>query len=509
MAHHILKIITLTAIPSIALIGLVFGGLARWSLGQIDIAEWIWLSTLIVGGAPLVWKTFRGLLRGSFASDVVAMLAIVTAVIMGEYLAGLLVVLMQGGGEALERFALKHASSTLEQLLARAPRIAYRQEGQHLAEIDVMEVDIGDTLIVRPGDLVPVDGTILSEHAAVDESALTGEPLNASKRQGDAVLSGSVNAGGVFTMRADRRSTDSHYAKIVHLVREAQRDRPPIQRLADRYAVWFTPLALVMSGIGWWMTGEPRTVLAVLVVATPCPLILATPIAIISGINRAARMSIIVKGGAAIELIGRARSVVFDKTGTLTLGTPMVEQVEALDGISPDDLLYQAGSVEQLSSHVLGRVLTVAAQERCGNLPLPTHFRELPGRGVEGDLEGRHIIVGSPRLLAESFGEDALAIGVREQLQSRPAGTLATLIGINDKVAGIVQFRDHLRSDVPHLIARLQQLGVQRIVMLTGDSAENARSIAEEAGITEVEANVLPADKAVWCRHSSIMLGRW
>jgi heavy metal translocating P-type ATPase len=395
----------------------------------------------------------------------------------------------------LERYALTRASSTLERLLARAPRVAFRLEGEQLQQIDVSAVQIGDRLIVRPGDLVPVDGTLESEFATVDESALTGEPLSASKRQGATVVSGSVNAGGVFTMRADHISTDSQYAKIVQLVREAQADRPPIQRLADQYAVWFTPLALAMSAFGWWLTGDPRTALAVLVVATPCPLILATPIAIISGINRAAGMSIIIKGGAALERIGLARSVVFDKTGTLTAGTPTVEQVLALDGISASELLLRAASVEQLSSHLLGQMLTRAAHEQGGALALPSDFREFAGRGVEGALGQQRIVVGSPRFLMERLNLSALPPDVDSRLQARGPGALATLIGVDDQLAGIVQFRDRLRPGVPPLVSRLRALGVERVVMLTGDSAENARTIACEAGITEVEANVLPAGK--------------
>ncbi len=481
-------------VPLLGLLGLLAGAVLRWLLGQPHIADVIWLTALAVGGVPLVWYTTRDMLRGTFAADVVAMLAIVTALIMREYFAGLTIVLMQGGGEALERFALRRASSTLEALLERAPHSAHRKQSASLEEIPIAEVEVGDVLMVRPGDLVPVDGTLLSEQADVDASALTGEPLAAALERGAALLSGSINAGGVFEMAATRRSVDSQYAKMVAIVRAAQADQPPIQRLADRYAVWFTPLTLVMCVIGWLITREPRTVLAVLVVATPCPLILATPIAIIAGINRAARAGIIVKSGGAIERIGTAKVVVFDKTGTLTVGSPVVERVVPLDGLASDGILMRAGSVEQLSSHLLGQVLATAAEARCGSLPLPTHFREVPGKGVAGDVGHDHILVGSPRFLAEEFSDAGLVEAVR---LAQPAGTLATMIGINGTLAGIVHFRDRLRPGVPALIARLSTLGISKVVMLTGDSAANAGTIAREAGITDVRANVLPAGKVV------------
>ena len=240
----------------------------------------------------------------------------------------------------------------------------------------------GDTLVVRPGDLIPVDGTLLSAQADVDESALTGEPISRGKDLGDALLSGSVNTGAAFEMRADKVSADSQYSKIVQLVRQAQEERPPLQRLADRYAVWFTPLTLVMCGIGWWITGDARTVLSVLVVATPCPLILAVPVAVISAINRAAGRGIIVKGGTALEQIAGARAFVFDKTGTLTLGTPVVEAVIPFDGLTPREILRTAGNVEQLSSHLLGQTLA-AVQAEGGSLTMSTGSQEVAGRGVE------------------------------------------------------------------------------------------------------------------------------
>ena len=473
-------------VPYIAALGLLLGGALHFH--QPALARGIWLATLIGGGTPLVWRTLRGMVQGKFASDVVAMLAIITAAVMDQAFAGVIIVLMQAGGEALENYSLGRASSSLDQLLARAPRTAHRKSGGKLAEVEAASVRPGDTLAVRPGDLIPVDGTLLSAQADVDESALTGEPVSRGKGLGDALLSGSVNTGGAFEMRADKVSADSQYSKIVYLVRQAQEERPPLQRLADRYAVWFTPLTLVMCGIGWWITGEARTVLSVLVVATPCPLILAVPVAVISAINRAAGTGIIVKGGTALEQIAGARAFVFDKTGTLTLGTPVVEAVIPFDGLTPREILRAAGSVEQLSSHLLGRTLAAAAQTEGGPLTLPTGFQEVAGRGVEADMDGRHILVGSPRFLTERLGSAGPA-------QNGAAGALEAYVAIGGKPSGVIRLNDGLRPGVDTMLRRLRIMGVRHTVMLTGDNAANGNAIGAQIGLDEVKASLLPEDK--------------
>jgi len=472
-------------VPYIAALGLLLGGALHFH--QPALARWVWLATLIGGGTPLVWRTLRGMVQGKFASDVVAMLAIITAVVMDQAFAGVIIVLMQAGGEALESYSLGRASSSLDQLLARAPRMAHRKTGGELAEVEVVSVHPGEILVVRPGDLIPVDGTLLSAQADVDESALTGEPISRGKDLGDALLSGSVNTGGAFEMRADKVSADSQYSKIVQLVRQAQDEKPPLQRLADRYAVWFTPLTLVMCGIGWWVTGEARTILSVLVVATPCPLILAVPVAVISAINRAAGRGIIVKGGTALEQIAGAQAFVFDKTGTLTLGTPVVEAVIPFDGLTPGEILHAAGSVEQLSSHLLGRTLAAAAQAG-GPLTLPTGFQEVAGRGVEADVDGQHVLVGSPRFLKERIGSAGPA-------QNGAAGALEAYVAVGGKASGVIRLNDGLRPGVDTMLLRLKEMGVRHTVMLTGDNAANGTAIGAKIGLDEVKANLLPEDK--------------
>ena len=316
-------------IPALAILGLVVGALFHWPLNQSAIGQWIWLATLVGGGAPIVWDTFRGIFRKHFASDIVAMMAIIAAILLNDALPGIIIVIMQSGGKALEDYAFRRASSSLDALIARSPRIAHRRNGPSIEEVNVLDIAIDDLLVVRPGDLIPVDGKVIYGQAQIDESSLTGEPLPKAKKMGDTVFSGTVNTGDAFEMQADKISEESQYAKIVKLVRTAQEEKAPIQRLADRYAVWFTPIVLVVSIIGWVITSyNPQTILSVLVVATPCSLIFATPIAIMSGINRAAKLGIIIKSGQAIEQIG---------TGTITFGTPKVEEIMVLDSKGDDD----------------------------------------------------------------------------------------------------------------------------------------------------------------------------
>ncbi|MHB8629871.1 MAG: heavy metal translocating P-type ATPase [Aggregatilineales bacterium] len=488
MGRKTLQFIRDNPIPPFALIGLLSGGVFQFAFNRPDIANIVWVAALIIGGAPVVWETLRRMLKGNFASDVVAMLAIITAVLTGEYFAGVIIVLMQSGGEALENYSLRRASSSLEQLLTRAPRFAHRRINDRIEEIDVEKVQIGDDLIVRPGDLIPVDGEVMSEQAEVDESALTGEPLARSKHKGDTLLSGSVNTGDVFDMKATKLAEQSQYAQIVQLVRKAQDDKSPLQRLADRYAVYFTPATLIMCVLGFLITKDIKAVLSVLVVATPCPLILATPVAVIGGINRAAKAGLIVKGGVAIEQLGQAKAMVFDKTGTLTYGTPVVDQVVPYDGVAAPELLQIAGSVEQLSSHLLAQTMARAAQQASGALATPTDFHEQAGHGVEANLGGTHIVIGSPRYLNERTGGVAL-----------PAQTsdteLSTYVAIDNKPSGYITFKDELRPGVADLMKKLRKMGIERTVMLTGDSQAHAASIAAQAGIDEVKADLLPEDK--------------
>ncbi|HEY2811084.1 MAG TPA: heavy metal translocating P-type ATPase [Rhabdochlamydiaceae bacterium] len=481
-------------IPLFTFVALIVG-IFFFVTQQKQIAHYIWYFALIAGGAPIIYETFVGMLRGRFASDIVAMLAIITAAVMNQAFAGAIVVLMQSGGEAIEKYGLRRASSSLDALLKRAPRNARRKKGEQLEDIDVKEVKIGDILIVRQGDLIPVDGTIVQGEAEIDEAALTGEPLARLKAQGARVLSGSIDVNGAFEMRADKLSQESQYAKIVQLVRKAQEEKAPIQRLADKYAIYFTPLTIVIALLGWLFTQEPTTILSVLVVATPCPLILATPVAVISGVNRAAEEGIIVKGGAPLEEIGRVTAAVFDKTGTITYGTPSIDQIIPLNHVSKEELLYKAACVEQLSSHSAAQAIIREAKKEKEKLPFPSNFHETPGRGVEGDIDQQHVVIGSQTFLEQKLGADCLKGKEEPLFQARSMGKLITFVALNDLFAGIIVLSDHIREDIPEMMQRLKQLGVRQTVLLTGDSLQNTQVIAQQAGITHVKANLLPDQK--------------
>ena len=468
-----------------AALGLTAALILRFILRQHLLAEVALLATLVLGGLPLVAKTLLGLLRGRFAADVVAMLAILTALVLGEYFAGAIIVLMQAGGEALEAYAMERASQSIEALLARAPKIAHRLREGRLEAVPVSEIAVGDRIVLKAGDLVPVDGTVVAGRSMVDPAAVTGEPVPILAVPGTALLSGCLNLDGSLEMVAAHQAEQSQYQQIVRLVEAARRERPDIQRLADRYAVWFTPLTLVACAAAWLITGEVRHVLAVLVVATPCPLILATPVAVIAGIGRAARRGIVVRRGQAIEQVGRTRVVVFDKTGTLTVGEPVVDRVEASGLLDEGEVLRLAAALEQRSSHHLGHAVMRAGLLRFGVLPQPEEFREMPGSGVEGFVDGHHVEIGSIRFLACLDGTEA---------HDFPTSTTAH-IRVDGAHAGIVYFADRLRPEVPELMRRLEALGIEETVMLTGDRRSSALPMAEAAGIRNVRSDLLPADK--------------
>lgn len=472
-------------LPLLSAVGLAAGIAARIGFNAPDVGAWCWLAVVVGGGGPLVWQTARGVVGGRFAADVVAALAIITSVLLGEYFAGAVVVLMQSGGEALERRAFARASDSLEALLARAPRIATRLTEGRNEDIPVERVIPGDRLLIRPGDLVPVDATVETGTSAVDQSALTGEPLPIRAGPGTSLLSGSINLDGALTVRAEKASSDSQYQRIVQLVENARRERAPLQRLADRYAVWFTPLTLLACGAAWVITRDLSSVLAVLVVATPCPLILATPVAVIGAISRVAELGVIVKTGAAIEQIGRASVVVFDKTGTLTLGRPTVCDVRSEPGFDAREVLRLAAAVEQHSAHHLGRAIGERAQNQGIVLPSAEDVREWPGSGVGGRVEGRKILVGSAAFLA------AQGVTAGEP----DAEKTAAYVVADGQVAGAIEFADRLRHQVPGLMQRLVVLGVTETVMLTGDREAAAQVIAAQAGIRTVRAGLLPEQK--------------
>lgn len=482
-------------IPVLTLVGLIIGGVLQVTHAE-QAGKIAWTITLIIGGIPVVWQTIREMLHKHFVADIVAMLAIIVSIILNDAFPGVIIVLMQSGGKALEDYAYRRASSSLDNLLSRAPRIAHKRVAQGLEEIQVSQINIGDILVIRPGDLIPVDGIILSSTARIDESSLTGEPLPKTKTNGDQVFSGTINIGNVFDIQAARKSEESQYSKIVKLVKKAQQEKAPIQRLADKYAVWFTPLTLAASTAGWLITNNFETILSVLVVATPCSLIFATPVAVISGINRAAKTGIIIKTGAAMEQVAKTQVVVFDKTGTITFGTPVVERIISFDGVSSEEILLKVASLEQLSSHPIASMIVRKGREKFDKLLVPENFREISGAGVEGRVGSDHVMVGAPSMF-ENTGVDIFNNVNATTDMIKPEGRMIAFVAFNGKLSGAIVFGDEIRPDVKTMMQQLKTIGVKKTVLLTGDIKNNAKNIALQADITDYEAELVPEEKVV------------
>jgi heavy metal translocating P-type ATPase len=481
------------ATPLAAGAAIAIGGLAAVA-GAPDVADAVWAVAVGALLLVLVVDVARKLTRGRIGVDAVALLAMTGALALGEYLAGAVVALMLSGGNALEASASRRARRELGALLERAPKIAHRRRGDVIEEVPVDALAVGDVVAVRTGDVVPVDGDVVSPEAVLDESTLTGEPLPVRYRRGDAVRSGTANAGAPFDLRAGRPASDSAYAALVRLVRVAERERAPFVRLADRYAAVLLPVTLVVAGAAWVASGDPVRALAVLVVATPCPLILAAPIAFTAGVSRAARRGIIVKGATALEQLGRARTVVLDKTGTLTAGAPGVERIDAVDGIDTDELLRLAASVDQLSPHVLAEALVDAAARRGLRLHAPADVTERPGDGIAGRVEGRDVVVGSTEWLDDRGIDTAPAEAAWPAERERP-GRARILVGVDGRVAGVIAMADQVRPEAAAVVAGLRDIGVRHVAMVSGDHRAVAEAVGREAGVDEVIADRSPAEK--------------
>ena len=472
------------------LTALVLGtGAALAIAGDRDTAHRALFIGLLVVGLPLIARTARGALRGHFAADIVAALAIVAAIALEQPLPGLVVVLMQTGGEALERYAEGRASAALRMLEDAAPRLAHRWSGTNTEDVGVESIAVGDELLIRPGEIVPCDGVVVDGRSHVDTAALTGEPLPVTAVAGTELLSGSLNQEGALRLRARARAEESQYARIVEMVRTAQASKAPLQRLADRYAVWFTPLTLAVCAVAYFITRDPSRILSVLVVATPCPLILATPVAIIGGINRAARSRIIVRHGGALEQLAGVTVALFDKTGTLTIGRPEVSNVIASDGIDGDSVLALAAAVEERSGHLLARSVVAAARAR--GLPIgdARGIVETPGRGVAGDVGEKEIAVGSRAYVQSRYP------ALRDRWTAPPTEALTAHVTVNGAHAGVIEFADRIRTAAPAMIAGLRHAGIRRILLLSGDDLPTTRAVASAVGITEARGDLLPQDK--------------
>ena len=498
-----------SALVSIAIAGLATGILA-FLAGRADLANLCWTFATVPVVAGLAVSIMRDLLAGRFGVDAIALVSMSAALGLGQPLAGAVVALMYSGGNVLEDIAVARAEHDLRSLVDRAPREAHRRVEGHIEEVPIGAVVPGDQLLVHAGEVVPVDGVVTSSAATIDESALTGEPIPVVKLQGAGILSGALNAGETFEMTVSSVAGESTYAGIVRLVTAAQTAKAPFVRLADRYALIFLPVTLVLAFVAWWISGDLLRSLAVLVAATPCPLILAAPVAFIAGVAQAARRGILVKGGGPLEALARAHTVLFDKTGTLTVGGARLLSVEVAPGETAEEVLMLGASLEQASHHVIADAIVQAGSERGLTLKVPEQVRESMGSGLHGVIEGRQVAAGSRDMI---FAGGHLAEwATRAVRRASWRSALIVFVAVEGRPIGALLLADELRSDTPRAIRLLREAGVARIVMVTGDRAAAAQAIGAALDLDAVLADRVPSDKVDAVRseqrlHPTIMVG--
>jgi heavy metal translocating P-type ATPase len=452
------------------------------------------LATLVLGGLPLLYDLLRKLLKREFGSDLLAGISIVTSVLLGEYLAGSIIVLMLSGGEALENYALRSASSVLAALAKRMPSVAHRRRESEIVDVELSEVAVGDTLVIYPHDICPVDGVVIEGHGVMDESYLTGEPFQITKTSGSTVISGAINGESALTIRTTQLAADSRYAKIMEVMRESEAKRPQLRRLGDRLGAIYTPVALTVAILAWAISGEAIRFLAVLVIATPCPLLIGIPIAIIGSISLCARRAIIVKSPVVLEQIAECRTAIFDKTGTLTYGEPKLTERLIAPGFAQKEVLTLVASLERYSKHPLARAILAAAKEDGIQLPEATDVGEQPGQGLRGTVSNHQVrITSRNKLLAQNVvGADQLP---------PVAGGLECVVVIDERYAAALRFRDAPRAEslsfVKHLGPKHQ---FARIMIVSGDRESEVRYLAEQVGITEIHAQQSPEQKLALVR---------
>lgn len=461
--------------------------------GVLDLAGHEKYTNIILGVTaslsviPLLLGMVQDLRDGQYGVDILAATAIIASVALGEYWAGIVVVLMLTGGESLEDYAEHRAKTELDALLNRAPKKAHLIKGGKTTDILASKVQTNDKLIIKPGELVPVDAVVTDGHASVDESSLTGESLPIEKHVGDELLSGSVNMDGVLTVKALRPAADSQYEQIIKLVRGAASNQSPFVRLADKYSIPFTIVAYAIAISVWVASGDPVRFLQVIIVATPCPLLLAAPIALISGMSRAARHGIIIKTGSALEKLAQVKTVAFDKTGTLTVGKPVVGTIKTFNKYSQTDVLSAAASLEQNSNHILAKAVVAKASQASLKTAKVKSLHEEAGYGLRGVVNRQTVLVGNASLLLKH------EIDLPKKLQTVAATT--AFVSIDGVLAGTIEFTDELRPESKTTLQKLRDAGVQHLLMITGDNAASAKAIAKKVGITDVRANCLPVDK--------------
>lgn len=478
------------AIAIIAIAAIALHLWLRFSAGASDIvSQYPLYAALLLGGTPLVVDLLVKVIRGDFGSDLLAGISIVTAVILDEYLAGTLVVLMLSGGEAIEAYAVRRAASALHALAQRMPSLAHRKTDSSLIDVNLEEVLVGDELVIYPHEVCPVDGTVIEGHSVMDESYLTGEPFMMSKTPGSLVLSGAVNGESALTIRADKVASDSRYAKIMEVMKESEQHRPKIRRLGDQLGAIYTPIAVAIAIAAWMISGEAIRFLAVLVVATPCPLLIAIPVAIIGSISVAARRGIIVKNPAALEKLDTCRTVILDKTGTLTYGKPKLTDQICVQPDCADQLLQLAASIERYSKHPLAIAILDAAEFRNLGFLEVSSISERPGEGLQGMVDGHKVQV---------TGRDLLRKQLSPEFDKLPqqSGGLECIVLLDDKFAATYRFRDEPRSDGKTFIQHLHPMhSFEKIMLVSGDRESEVRYLADQVGISDIYFSQSPEQK--------------
>src|SRR6516165_3627626 len=455
----------------------------------LSVPEAVWqmplIAVLTVGGVPLVLPLTRKLLAREFSADHLAGISIITSVILGEYLVGTIVILMLSGGTALEQFASRRASSVLDALARRMPQVAHRKTKDSLCDVSLGEVIIGDTLVVFPHEICPVDGVVVEGQGKMNEAYLTGEPFENEKTPGSQVISGAINGNVAVSIRAEKLAVDSRFARIMRVMQDGEQQRPHIRRLADKLGAWYTPVALALGLLAWLFTGESHRFLAVVVVATPCPLLIAIPVAIIGAISLSARRGIIIKNPAALEQVDRCRTLIFDKTGTLTYGEPSLSGVFCAPGFSQDEVLQLAAGRERYSKHPLSKAILEAAQRSSLPVEIASEISERPGEGLRGTVDGRTVLLTGRRKVS---GSDITLPPVTSGLEC--------LVFIDGTYAATLRFHDTARADSRTFIRHLRpRHAVNRVLLVSGDRDEEVRRLAHQVEITEVHSAKTPEDK--------------
>jgi heavy metal translocating P-type ATPase len=455
------------------------------------------LVALVIGGLPMLYDLLVKLLKREFGSDLLGGISIVTSVVLGEYLAGSIIVLMLAGGEALESYALRSASSVLAALAKRMPSVAHRKRGTEITDVTLAEVAINDTLVIYPHDICPVDGEVTEGHGTMDESYLTGEPFQITKTSGSNVISGAINGESALTIRTTQLAADSRYARIMEVMRESEAKRPNLRRLGDKLGAFYTPVALTVALLAWLISGESLRFLAVLVIATPCPLLIAIPIAIIGSISLCARRAIIVKSPVVLEQIAECRTAIFDKTGTLTYGEPTLTEILAAPGFEEQEVLTMVASLEQYSKHPLGRAILDKAKAGKLTAPQATNVGEAPGQGLHGNVSGQEVrITSRNNLIAQNTAK-------AEDLPPL-AGGLECVIVIDGHYAATFRFRDAPRADSRPFVSHLgPKHHFDRVMLVSGDRASEVNYLAQQVGITEIHAEQSPEQKLALVRDET------